>query len=86
MQFNFAIISSTVLLMVSQASGAAVDTPAIVNRAAETATDPYYACNCPNNCSHKAGSSCAYHAGPSDSSAVVHGTCVNRGDSLTCVS
>ncbi|KAI0442204.1 hypothetical protein F4803DRAFT_551366 [Xylaria telfairii] len=84
MQFNFAIISSTVLLMVNQASSAAVDTSAIVNRAAQTATDPYYACNCPNNCSHKDGSSCAYYAGPSDTSGVVYGTCVSRGGSLTC--
>ena len=31
------------------------------------------ACNCPNNCSHKAGSSCKYYSGPSDNSPVVKG-------------
>ncbi|KAJ8119292.1 hypothetical protein ONZ43_g3728 [Nemania bipapillata] len=87
MQFSFAIISSALLFLATQASGAAVDTSAIVDRAAETATDPFvdYACNCPNNCSHKAGSSCAYYDGPSDTSGKVYGTCASRGGSLSCI-
>ncbi|KAF2717691.1 hypothetical protein K431DRAFT_191625, partial [Polychaeton citri CBS 116435] len=28
-----------------------------------TAADPYAACQCPNNCSHKTGDSCAWDDG-----------------------
>jgi hypothetical protein len=33
-----------------------------------------YACNCPNNCKHKQGSSCKYYSGPSDKSKVISGS------------
>lgn len=33
-----------------------------------------YACNCPNNCSHKSGSSCKYYSGPSSDSTVISGS------------
>ncbi|KAI2603691.1 hypothetical protein GGR54DRAFT_644543 [Hypoxylon sp. NC1633] len=85
MLFKTTIFSTVALLMASGAMGAAIDTPANEARAALTATDPYYACNCPNNCSHKAGSSCKYYDGPSDSSDTVSGTCASRGGELTCV-
>ncbi|KAH7038355.1 uncharacterized protein B0I36DRAFT_359931 [Microdochium trichocladiopsis] len=50
------------------------------------ASDPYYACNCPNNCSHELGSSCKYFAGPSDNAPVVSGKCTNQpNDYLMCV-
>ncbi|KAK5998060.1 hypothetical protein PT974_00431 [Cladobotryum mycophilum] len=50
------------------------------------AIDPYYACNCPNNCDHHVGSSCKYHNGPADNSPVVSGKCRNdRGRQLTCI-
>ena len=32
------------------------------------------ACNCPNNCSYKAGHSCKFYAGPSDHSPVLSGS------------
>ncbi|THC89984.1 hypothetical protein EYZ11_010558 [Aspergillus tanneri] len=41
-----------------------------------------YACNCPNNCSHKQGSSCKYYSGPSDGSQVVSGKCEYQGSQL----
>ncbi|KAK7688172.1 hypothetical protein QCA50_008542 [Cerrena zonata] len=60
-------------------------TAAHINRAALIATDPVSACNPPNNGNHHLGSSCKYYSGPSDSSPVVSGTCVNQGGKLTCV-
>ncbi|CCC05439.1 hypothetical protein SMACR_09189 [Sordaria macrospora] len=88
MQFMSAIISAFALCMASHALGAAIDSPVQDIEAADPliATDPFYACNCPNNCSHKAGSGCKYHSGPSDKSSVVKGKCVVRGGGLTCVS
>ncbi|OTA99232.1 hypothetical protein M426DRAFT_16636 [Hypoxylon sp. CI-4A] len=75
MQFTAAILSAATLLFANQAMGAAVDTRAVDPRAALIATDAFSACNCPNNCDHSAGSSCKYHAGPSDSSKTVSGKC-----------
>ncbi|KAI1649663.1 uncharacterized protein F4817DRAFT_313390 [Daldinia loculata] len=74
MYFKTAIVSAVALLFAGQAMGAAL-----------IATNPDAACNCPNNCSHKDGSSCKYYAGPSDSSTVVSGKCRNQNGSLTCV-
>ncbi|RKU41808.1 hypothetical protein DL546_002660 [Coniochaeta pulveracea] len=34
---------------------------------------PVAACNCPNNCSHKQGSSCKFYTGPSDTSPIANG-------------
>ncbi|KAG6034676.1 hypothetical protein E4U41_006461 [Claviceps citrina] len=48
------------------------------------ATDPYFACNCPNNCSHKNGSSCKYYKNFSDSGPVASGKCGYMGDHLYC--
>ncbi|CAK1358744.1 unnamed protein product [Cercospora beticola] len=48
------------------------------------ATNSYAACNCPNNCRHKAGSSCKYYGGVSDNSDVVSGHCVSLAGQLTC--
>lgn len=31
------------------------------------------ACNCPNNCNHREGTSCRFYAGPSDNSPVLKG-------------
>lgn len=33
-----------------------------------------YACTCPNNCDHHAGSSCKYYSGPSDNSPIIEGS------------
>ncbi|ESK88840.1 hypothetical protein Moror_17062 [Moniliophthora roreri MCA 2997] len=53
--------------------------------AATIATDPVSACNPPNNGDHHAGSSCKFYSGPSDSSPVVDGVCVDQSGTLTCV-
>ena len=50
------------------------------------ASDPYYACNCPNNCGHERRSDCKYFAGPSDQSDIVSGKCTNQQNGyLMCV-
>ncbi|KAI2611689.1 uncharacterized protein GGS25DRAFT_205635 [Hypoxylon fragiforme] len=87
MQFKSTVFSTLALLMASTAIGAAIETPGheVDARAAMIATDPYYACNCPNNCKHKQGSSCKYYSGPSDKSGQISGTCNSRDGSLTCV-
>ena len=38
-----------------------------------TRPPPDYACNCPNNCSYKEGSSCKFYGGPSDNSGIISG-------------
>ncbi|KAI1370487.1 hypothetical protein F4677DRAFT_451366 [Hypoxylon crocopeplum] len=50
-----------------------------------TATDPYAACNCPNNCSHQVNSSCKFYSGNSDNSDVVSGRCTSEGNYLVCI-
>ncbi|KAI0742588.1 hypothetical protein C8Q80DRAFT_1273221 [Daedaleopsis nitida] len=69
-----ALVSAVALLFVGQVMGAAL-----------IATDPVSACNCPNNCSHKAGSSCKFFSGPSNSSPVSSGHCTEKSGTLTCV-
>ncbi|KAE9403146.1 hypothetical protein BT96DRAFT_917758 [Gymnopus androsaceus JB14] len=44
------------------------------------APDPDSACQCPNNCQHTFGASCAYY---SDGN-VIDGSCVNGANGLTC--
>ncbi|KAG6034675.1 hypothetical protein E4U41_006460 [Claviceps citrina] len=46
----------------------------LVSGATAIATDAYHACNCPNNCSYKAGSGCKYRGGPSGNSPVLSGS------------
>ncbi|KAI0742582.1 hypothetical protein C8Q80DRAFT_1189495 [Daedaleopsis nitida] len=76
MLFNFktTVIAAVGLLFAGQAMGAAL-----------IATDPVSACNCPNNCSYRAGHSCKYFSGPSNTSPVLSGTCVNENGTLTCI-
>ncbi|KAK7038786.1 hypothetical protein VNI00_010673 [Paramarasmius palmivorus] len=69
-----AIFSVVAVLFVGQALGAA-----------QIATDPVAACNPPNNGDHHGGSSCKFYSGPSDSSHVVSGICIDQGGTLTCV-
>ncbi|KAH6645469.1 hypothetical protein BKA67DRAFT_696517 [Truncatella angustata] len=87
MQFSTAIYSTVALLMASKAMGAAIEVrdSEVAQRAAMVATSPYYACNCPNNCSHKSGSSCKFYSGPSDNSDSVSGKCVSISYQLTCI-
>ncbi|XXG98186.1 hypothetical protein Hte_004507 [Hypoxylon texense] len=49
------------------------------------ATDPYSACNCPNNCSHQVNSNCKFYGGVSDSSDVLSGRCISEGNYLVCM-
>ncbi|KAH9890053.1 hypothetical protein C8Q73DRAFT_838395 [Cubamyces lactineus] len=49
------------------------------------ATNPVAACNCPNNCSYRAGHSCRFYSGPSDNSPVLSGKCVDESGTLTCI-
>ncbi|OSD05387.1 hypothetical protein PYCCODRAFT_1465293 [Trametes coccinea BRFM310] len=76
MLFNFKAIlfTAVTLLFAGQAAASAL-----------IATDPVSACNCPNNCSYKAGHSCKYKAGPSTSSSTIDGRCTDVGGTLTCV-
>ncbi|KAK8044411.1 hypothetical protein PG993_004435 [Apiospora rasikravindrae] len=75
MQFSSTFFSVITLLMASTAMGAAV-APAdqLDTREINVATDPVSACNCPNNCSKKNGSSCKFWA--SDGSHKISGKCV----------
>ncbi|GAB1216057.1 hypothetical protein ATERTT37_005262 [Aspergillus terreus] len=84
MHFTTALLSAMALLAANQVIGAAVEVPRDVD-AIQIATSPYYACNCPNNCSHKEGSSCKYYSGPSDDSKVISGKCEYQGSQLNCI-
>ncbi|KAI0127381.1 hypothetical protein BJ170DRAFT_683228 [Xylariales sp. AK1849] len=85
------IISAAALLCANQVMGAAItERSELINeRAALIATDAYYACNCPNNCSYKKGTKCKFYSGPSDTSDTNSGTCQypnsNPYASLECV-
>ncbi|EEB98084.1 hypothetical protein MPER_02471, partial [Moniliophthora perniciosa FA553] len=52
---------------------------------AQIATDPICTCNPSNNGDHHNRSSCKYYSGPSDSSYVIEGTCIDQSGTLTCV-
>jgi hypothetical protein len=52
----------TVYPIPDQSTSHIINTPRVVS-----------ACNCPNNCSHKQGSSCKFYSGPSDTSKVISG-------------
>ncbi|GFF85308.1 hypothetical protein IFM47457_06772 [Aspergillus lentulus] len=84
------------LLAAKQVIGASVEVPRNVG-AIPIATSPCwfplimqhqrhnYACNCPNNCKHKQGSSCKYYSNPSDKSQVISGNCVCREETVALV-
>ncbi|KAK7688255.1 hypothetical protein QCA50_008625 [Cerrena zonata] len=74
------IAVAAALLFVGQAQAANT-----IPRAALIATDAVAACNPPNNGDHKVGSSCKFFSGPSDSSPVISGTCIDQSGTLTCV-
>ncbi|KFY44674.1 hypothetical protein V494_01379 [Pseudogymnoascus sp. VKM F-4513 (FW-928)] len=84
MQFTAPLISAFALLAATQVLGAAVELPRDV-AGILVATDPYYACNCPNNCSYKEGSGCRFYSGPSDNSRILKGKCHRKDGKLTCV-
>ncbi|KAI0112747.1 hypothetical protein F4776DRAFT_639672 [Hypoxylon sp. NC0597] len=84
MLFKTAIISAVTLLWANGAMAAAVDP-----RMTLIATTAFAACNCPNNCGHKAGSDCRFYSGPSSNSKVLKGTCEipnsNPYSSIECI-
>ncbi|KAI1412337.1 hypothetical protein F5Y13DRAFT_190330 [Hypoxylon sp. FL1857] len=84
MLFKTAVVSFFALLCANQAAGAALEP-----RLALIATTAYAACNCPNNCSHKKGSSCKFYSGPTDDSGVLKGKCAKPnsypGSDLECI-
>ncbi|KAF8829359.1 hypothetical protein F5879DRAFT_993324 [Lentinula edodes] len=51
-----------------------------VTSVAAIAADPDSACRCPNNCSHKFGSSCKFF----DDGNTISGACTNGNGGLTC--
>ncbi|KAK8102506.1 hypothetical protein PG984_015652 [Apiospora sp. TS-2023a] len=74
MLFRAALASAATLLFATQAIGAAIDTGSDLDaRAVLIATDPYSACQCPKNCSHKAGSGCKYYKDHTNDSPVIDG-------------
>ncbi|KAK3950004.1 hypothetical protein QBC32DRAFT_316262 [Pseudoneurospora amorphoporcata] len=87
MLFKSAIIFTFALCMASHDLGAAIETPTEIDSPVHAfiATDPYYACNCPNNCRHKVGTGCKFYSGPSDTSGIINGKCASRDGTLTCV-
>ncbi|KAF1959723.1 hypothetical protein CC80DRAFT_489823 [Byssothecium circinans] len=72
------IVAAISALFASQAIAAAVS---MDERAAMIAPDPIAACNCPNNCRHKNGSSCKFY----DNGNTISGECQIEGDHLKCV-
>ncbi|KAI1391655.1 uncharacterized protein F4822DRAFT_192425 [Hypoxylon trugodes] len=82
------IFSAVALLMAGQVFGVAIDTSSNEARdvlGALIAPDPTSACNCPNNCSHHAGSSCKYCENPNNTCKTVSGTCEDQNGTLICV-
>ncbi|KAI0129541.1 hypothetical protein BJ170DRAFT_616709 [Xylariales sp. AK1849] len=56
-----------------------------IGHVAATATNPYAACQGPNNGKHGYGDSCAYLDGPSTSANVFNGQCgTTSGNGLKC--
>ncbi|KAK7947031.1 uncharacterized protein PG986_011352 [Apiospora aurea] len=85
MLFRAALASAAALLFAAQTMGAALDIGSDLDaRAALIATDKYTACNCPNNCSHKAGSSCKYRKDGTNGSPTISGKCQDINGRLEC--
>ncbi|KAJ3927794.1 MAG: hypothetical protein NXY57DRAFT_978184 [Lentinula lateritia] len=70
----FAILSAVLVVALGVTSTTAAAA------AADIAADPESACRCPNNCSHKYGSSCKFY----DNGNVLSGACINGNGGLTC--
>ncbi|KAI8958235.1 hypothetical protein F5Y11DRAFT_351757 [Daldinia sp. FL1419] len=96
MYFKTALVSAVAFLLAGQTMGAALtatnarsSTIILLETILKTSApgadvNLVAACNCPNNCSHKEGSSCKYYSGPSDKSSVVHGKCRKQNGFLMC--
>ncbi|KAI9723323.1 MAG: hypothetical protein M1812_001206 [Candelaria pacifica] len=84
MLFKSTIIAAVAVLFASSAMGAAIAEPQAAGMLTKrVATDRGAACNCPNNCDHGPGSTCAFFDGPSSKSKVITGHC--SGTPLACV-
>ncbi|KAK3396190.1 hypothetical protein B0T20DRAFT_264213 [Sordaria brevicollis] len=83
-----AIISIFALCMVSHALGASIPpSTEPINSPINiyTARGPYLACNCPDNCEYRPGSTCKFYKDPLDvSSGVLKGRCGYHGKILYC--
>ncbi|KAK6855598.1 hypothetical protein PG995_007749 [Apiospora arundinis] len=80
-----ALASAAALLFAAQTMGAAIDIGSDLDtRAALIAPDKYNACQCPNNCSHKEGSSCKYKRDKAPGSPVISGHCAFVNGQLEC--
>ncbi|KAK0612246.1 hypothetical protein B0T14DRAFT_608157 [Immersiella caudata] len=91
MHFQTAFSLAITLLSASHAMASAVPVPRQETELTppdfniKIATDSFFACNCPNNCGHRAGSSCRYFSGPSNNSPVLKGKCVDREGGRFCI-
>ncbi|KAJ2987324.1 hypothetical protein NUW54_g9457 [Trametes sanguinea] len=87
MLFNFktVLFTAVTLLFAGQAAASALIATDPERSQLTLAVSTVSACNCPNNCSYKAGHSCKYKAGPSTSSSTVDGRCTEVSGTLTCV-
>ncbi|KAG6008294.1 hypothetical protein E4U43_000183 [Claviceps pusilla] len=86
-----AILSAVAVFFANQAMAAPGqdvtslnDVSARADQGSIIATDAFFACNCPNNCSHKYGSSCKYYKNFSDSGPVASGKCGWKDGQLFC--
>ncbi|KAK8101884.1 uncharacterized protein PG998_006706 [Apiospora kogelbergensis] len=85
MLFKATLASAATLLFAAQAMGATMNTGSDLDaRAVLVATDKVSACNCPNNCSHKAGSSCKYRKDGTNGSPTIKGKCSDINGKLVC--
>ncbi|KAG6280185.1 hypothetical protein E4U48_008047 [Claviceps purpurea] len=87
------VLSAVAVLLANQAVAAPgqeitphdeVSLSARAEMAAMIATDPFFACNCPNNCKHNEGTSCRYYSNYSDSGPVSRGKCGWKNGQLYC--
>ncbi|CCE29619.1 uncharacterized protein CPUR_03466 [Claviceps purpurea 20.1] len=85
------VLSAVAVLLANQAVAAPGqdvmprdEVSARAEMAAMIATDPFFACNCPNNCKHNEGTSCRYYSNYSDSGPVSRGKCGWKNGQLYC--
>ncbi|KAH8784925.1 hypothetical protein F5883DRAFT_635901 [Diaporthe sp. PMI_573] len=86
---TFFSVAASIIMLGAQVEGATIpestdNTDVFVPPRVGIAVNPVYACNCPNNCSYKAGHSCKYIAGASSSN-VVGGKCGMKDGTLQCL-
>ena len=68
--------------MFSKSFIAVVLSALMAGQALGIATDPYYACNCPNNCDREINTSCKYYENHSNTGPIVDGRCKEEGNGI----